>query len=921
MICDMQVRVVIQLLLLVLAVATLVIARAELLYVYEVAIANPHNTTLSNVTLDIYVDAREILGKVQLDLLARGLNILVLDESGRQVPFYLAAPATIKHVYTSASPHGEVIVYGVFHGKLLLMKTFMQPSELGYIDLRTGRYRVIYFDYARRFTAWRAVYIPWLDEVVLVGQMADTQGILRSTLFIIRFTGSVPQLEMVMNNETGDCNEFIGVDVWCPNSTCYLVVGERIHGGDTAGSAYPHGGGVWLIPLSQLENVSAWRRIWQHPRELEIRVVEAVGPHLYVLAEGARQWCPGCVELWRWDEAASNFTLVLNLTDKAIAFDDFPAWLTEGPDGKLYLAVSEKDYHVHVYVIDPATGRVLDEQVLDIPASGRLKLLAVDWLNHTLLIVGARNALYIYIPGVGLWHIGDVAGTVDFNKYCFVNSTLYFSAVWCGCEARRTSYIYAQIYRLDLGVLRLVVKPEILRPGLNKLYVAVYDQAIETPARNRTLVYLAALDFDKHFDIYSIFRFADLSPALYGHWLPYNTTEYFITSGVLGLRAVLNTTDTIKTLLLPLPNCTWPYWCAVSIRFRVIGGFDHALDIAVLENKSGGYVYARAVMNLYSSLVEIPTQRLYSVYDLSLVYDNRYWLTWTVMYTFSTRPRPVIMSLYIPYSLYNITSRGPEWTYMPQKLVLVIGQGRGAATGLSVERADIDYVHIWRTVIPPPRQVAAHLVKPQINVTKHGKLVRAAAVGDTLRVTLPLHGTLLVYLDGHLVKTLVGKTFMLTFNRSGVYILQAVLPHANMSITVNVTYPLLVVDIVDLENKSITTSIADILPVVDIVGTKLEVITAQRSVRLAADNYTVYVKVNNTVVCSGHAVLDSLHLVEKVRLRCTMVALRDYRDYERLIYFRYDTPAEVSYSSVLRGAHNIQASETWHIQATHCLYE
>jgi len=64
--------------------------------------------------------------------------------------------------------------------------------------------------------------------------------------------------------QTGDCNEFIGVDT---DGTDF-VVGERVIGG-VGPSLWPNGGGVWRIPIATWSNTGTWVRTWEDPNHYE----------------------------------------------------------------------------------------------------------------------------------------------------------------------------------------------------------------------------------------------------------------------------------------------------------------------------------------------------------------------------------------------------------------------------------------------------------------------------------------------------------------------------------------------------------------------------------------------------------------------------------------------------------------------------
>jgi len=152
----------------------------------------------------------------------------------------------------------EMAFYGLLGNYLYWGSTWYGgPGHFYKTDITTKAASVV-FTPASRVAAWHGVK---KDNVIWVAGQCESGGALRSTIWRIDSAGCA--FASVLN--TGDCNEFIGFDIEGQR----LVVGERGAGGGSAGSVYPNGGGLWVVPLSTWQNVATWTRVYEDPDHFE----------------------------------------------------------------------------------------------------------------------------------------------------------------------------------------------------------------------------------------------------------------------------------------------------------------------------------------------------------------------------------------------------------------------------------------------------------------------------------------------------------------------------------------------------------------------------------------------------------------------------------------------------------------------------
>jgi hypothetical protein len=144
---------------------------------------------------------------------------------------------------------GDYLYWGVNHG----------GGTAGYIYKTNLLTKVTTTIYTGTYKAeWQGLKVG--DYIYCLGE-EYVAGNYRSSLHRV-YVGD-DSVVSVRHPNTGDCNEFIGVDT----DGTYLVVGERVTGGNTTGSSWPNGAGLWRIPISTYNDTGTWERKWEDPNK------------------------------------------------------------------------------------------------------------------------------------------------------------------------------------------------------------------------------------------------------------------------------------------------------------------------------------------------------------------------------------------------------------------------------------------------------------------------------------------------------------------------------------------------------------------------------------------------------------------------------------------------------------------------------
>jgi len=167
----------------------------------------------------------------------------------------------------------EIDVYGVIGNELFFGQNWL-TSNIGWLlkaNLTTKEKTVLYT--GNRLAMWQGVIDGSLCWAA--GEDRDTGNIWRAALARITMSGA----EIARHPNTGDCNEFIGF----MDDNTQFVVGERKSGGDTTGSSYLNGAGLWTIPKSTWDNTSTWSRVYEDTDLYEWFSIAKFGSTYYAL--------------------------------------------------------------------------------------------------------------------------------------------------------------------------------------------------------------------------------------------------------------------------------------------------------------------------------------------------------------------------------------------------------------------------------------------------------------------------------------------------------------------------------------------------------------------------------------------------------------------------------------------------------------
>ena len=178
----------------------------------------------------------------------------------------------------------ELYLYGLVNNKLYfgIGQTPGWGTGTGYVakyDLATGNITIIAS--LKGFTCWQAVNQVINNKLYIFGQGRGGDYHTFALAGYIDLTNDTFVWHEVPN--TGDCNEFMGSVYDQANNR--FIVGERSAGGDTTGSAWPGGRGLWTIPLATFDNPATYQRVWQDPEpNSSIRTLDIFDNRLYFFA-------------------------------------------------------------------------------------------------------------------------------------------------------------------------------------------------------------------------------------------------------------------------------------------------------------------------------------------------------------------------------------------------------------------------------------------------------------------------------------------------------------------------------------------------------------------------------------------------------------------------------------------------------------
>jgi len=128
-----------------------------------------------------------------------------------------------------------------------------------------------------RFASWSGVVDYVGRRVVRFGQFNDP---LKAGVVV--FDPYRESIRSVYHPNTADINEFIGVAYDHRNRR--FVVGERQYDPNavSAGSSWPNGGGLWVIPYESLFDYTKWSRVYEFSGNPEVTSVAVFRDYVYV---------------------------------------------------------------------------------------------------------------------------------------------------------------------------------------------------------------------------------------------------------------------------------------------------------------------------------------------------------------------------------------------------------------------------------------------------------------------------------------------------------------------------------------------------------------------------------------------------------------------------------------------------------------
>lgn len=866
---------------------------SDISYIYQIKIAERSGIDLSDYAVEVKLNVS--------DLIRRGVvlpdfsNIWFISQYGTPLYYWLETPAAVDLLDTWFNYWFSKPLYLINDTLLLLALTSSSGGRVILYNVTTGAISTIHEDSEYRFTIWDSVYVPRYRAVFMVGSYVEnwTAHIVRSCVFAFFLVNK--SFEYVCHPDTGEVNEFRSVEFWTDPLTGqgYLVVGERVHGGNTSGSAYPHGGGIWLIPISSWRDPSTWRRIWQSPHELGVTAIRAADTELYIVTSGTVSWHPGAVEVWRYDYIIGNFTLLLNLTGYADPYTNYTAYLDYDPVTKLlYIAVSYRDGVIRILVVDPVKGSVLKNITTDVPWGGHVYLTVRHVGSHAVAFITSQNSIYLFDLSTNKtrW-IGDVGGFVGMCRYCFTrdNLTFYFTDYWG--FARDIDYlkVHTNIYRARLGHTHFWVKlPAIPAHGIVWIYACIGDTNPYPDYENPAKVFVFFDDFKSNTTLTQVWTFYAFE--MYWSEEPYSIpSEAYVYHGILRLRKYIDTSDYAAYLAVRLPELQPHYTYYVSIRARIVDGFDHVL-IAVIGNSTDATrLWTR--LNYYLDSVEILGN---SYYVVPGGIRKPWTLWWRIEYTYQMGGKMAVR-VYVPYSRFDTGYLDLD-RYTPDTVYVGLGQGRGAARGVSVEMADVDWVWI-RKVIKPEPLVQVMWLRPNKLVLKvHNVTLPYVLVNDIVTIELPSPGNVTVYdPEGNVYATWTWVTDAeFRPDRPGTWKVVIKTVTGTFQEVINATYGNLTVTL-----RDIRASVLDYLPLslrIIYEGRYVSEFTKPEiRVRTAAGFYIIEAYAYGIKICYRELVINTLNATVSLNLTCSVFRDVDYSDAHRTFLWSWDKRVEIEW--------------------------
>lgn len=294
------------------------------------------------------------------------------------------------------------------------------------------------------YRSYQSVYDYINNRLILVGKGTDASGIIRACITLIDL--STDTATTIFNSNTGEVNEFISVALDYANNR--LLVGERASGGNTTGSSYPNGGGLWVIPLSTITDPTTWTRVYEDPNNAEwTSIIIAKGQVTVALNKSGVKHVVLYASL---SNLTSWTTDITSSGDVKISIDSYAvdfSYAYIDSNNNVVLKVSSPNAYQNFYTITvkpPNTVDVITRRI------GRYILIGINTYNTTT----GKYSLNLYVFDVNTKttnFIGTLPSSYDIQKlgvYDGSNSVYYGATGTAPQPIVKVSFDYKRVLTL-----------------------------------------------------------------------------------------------------------------------------------------------------------------------------------------------------------------------------------------------------------------------------------------------------------------------------------------------------------------------------------------------------------------------------------------------------------------------------------------
>ena len=272
-----------------------------------------------------------------------------------------------------------------------------------------------------RFASWSGVVDYVGRRVVRFGQFNDP---LKAGVVV--FDPYRESIRSVYHPNTADINEFIGVAYDHRNRR--FVVGERQYDPNavSAGSNWPNGGGLWVIPYESLFDYTKWSRVYEFSGNPEVTSIAVFKDYVYVGLWRAGQFTKvsraGIGSLTSWVDVRSG--LNPNVRPYVDAEDNLVAMGYGTSDGKFRVEWSSDGSTWNYVDVVPATTD--SDMLMNVKVVGKYIVVGVgrqpSWRSDLFLIDTSTKSVYTIQT--------DLVGSIN-NKPFFYDGSknLYIGSV------------------------------------------------------------------------------------------------------------------------------------------------------------------------------------------------------------------------------------------------------------------------------------------------------------------------------------------------------------------------------------------------------------------------------------------------------------------------------------------------------------